>query len=162
MESALAAIAGDDFELPPMRQGPGKFAKVSAQVQIHQPQVTRHLGEPITFDIHIPLTIDLVVDLRLDKPRFTVDGDISLRAAARAAEPLLLIVDVAKPRPSDIAVRVSSTTLRGELVRIIGGVDAEIRRFIAQHVAGEIESPQSKAAQIINVADSIDVAWSAI
>ncbi|BBY52969.1 hypothetical protein H7J07_06625 [Mycobacterium koreense] len=162
VESALAAIAGDDFELPPMRQGPGKFAKVSAQVQIHQPQVTRHLGEPITFDIHIPLTIDLVVDLRLDKPRFTVDGDISLRAAARAAEPLLLIVDVAKPRPSDIAVRVSSTTLRGELVRIIGGVDAEIRRFIAQHVAGEIESPQSKAAQIINVADSIDVAWSAI
>lgn len=59
-------------------------------------------------------------------------------------------------------MRVSSTTLRGELVRIIGGVDAEIRRFIAQHVAGEIESPQSKAAQIINVADSIDVAWSAI
>ncbi|ORX08617.1 hypothetical protein [Mycolicibacillus trivialis] len=160
--SALSAIAGDDFELPPMRQGPGKFAKVSATVQIHQPQVTRKLGEPITFDIHIPLTIDLLVDLRLDKQKFVVAGDIALHATARAAEPLLLIVDVAKPRASDITVQVSSTSIRGEVVRIIGGVDAEIRRFIAQHVAGEIENPASQAAQVINVADSIDVAWSAI
>lgn len=162
VQTALAAIAGDDFELPAMRQGPGKFAKVSAAVKIHQPHVTRTLGEPITFRIHIPLTIDLVVDLMLDKQRFAVAGDIALNATARAAEPLLLIVDVDKPKPSDITVRVSSTSIRGEVVRIIGGVDAEIRRFIAQHVAGEIDSPQSQSAQIINVADSIDVAWSAI
>ena len=139
--AAFAAIAGNQFEMPPMAQGPGKIAKVSANVTIKQPKVTRNVADSITFDIHIPLLIDLLVDLRIDKQRFTVDGDIALSATARAAEPLLLIVDVAKPRPSDITVHVSSKSIRGELLRIVGGVDAEIRRFIAQYVNEEIDAP---------------------
>lgn len=160
--AAFAAVAGSQFEMPPMAQGPGKFARVSAAVTIKQPKVTRIVGDTITFDIHIPLLIDLLVDLRIDKQRFTVDGDIALSATARAADPLLLIVDVAKPRPSDIAVHVSSKSIRGELVRVIGGVDAEIRRFIAQYVNDEIDAPQSQAAQVIDVAEQLDQTWTGI
>jgi hypothetical protein len=160
--AAFAAIAGEQFEMGPMAQGPGKFAKVTANVQIQQPQVTRNLGEMITFAIRIPLSIDLVVDLRVDKQRFTVAGEIALRASARAAEPLLLVIDVAKPRPSDIAVHVTSKSLRGEVLRVLAGVDAEIRRFIAKHVADEIDNPESQAAQNINVAELIDQAWTGI
>ncbi|HJT92795.1 MAG TPA: hypothetical protein VJ777_12745, partial [Mycobacterium sp.] len=104
----------------------------------------------------------LVVDLRIDKPRFMVYGEIALRATARAAEPLLLILDFEKPRPADIAIHVTSKSLRAEVVRIIGGVDAEIRRFIAAHVSGEIDSPASQKAKVIDVADSIDGAWTGI
>jgi len=160
--AAFAAIAGDEFEMPPMRQGPGGIAKVSAKVRIQQPRVSRSLGEQLTFGIHIPLLVDLLIDLRLDKQRFTVAGDIALRATARAAEPLLLIIDVPKPRSSDITVEVSSTSIRGELLRIFAGVDGEIRRFIAGYVAEEIESPQSQQAQIIDVAERLDSAWSGI
>ena len=103
--------------------------------------------------------IDLVVDLWLDKQRFTVDGDIALRATARAAEPLMIVIDVAKPRPSDIAVHVSSKSVRGEIVRIIGGVDGEIRRFIAAYVAEEVDSPASQQAKIIDVAEELASAW---
>lgn len=159
---AFAEIAGDEFEMPPMRQGPGGIAKVSAKVKIQQPRVSRGLGEELTFGIHIPLVVDLLIDLRLDKQRFTVAGDIALRATARAAEPLLLIIDVPKPRSSDITVEVSSTSIRGELLRIFAGVDGEIRRFIAGYVAEEIESPQSQRAQIIDVAERLDAAWSGI
>jgi hypothetical protein len=91
------------------------IAKVSANVKIHDPKVTRRLGDDITFVIHIPLSIDLLHDLRLDKQRFVVSGAIALSATARATEPLLLIVDVEKPRPSDITVNVSSKSFRGEL-----------------------------------------------
>lgn len=157
---AIAAIAGDEFEMGPMAQGPGKVAKVTAKVRIQEPRLTRDVGDKITFDIRIPLEIDLVVDLRIDKPKFMVFGEIALRATARAAEPLLLILDVAKPRASDISIHVTSKSLRGELVRILGGIDAEIKRFIAAHVAGEIDSPASQKAKIIDVADSIDGAWS--
>jgi hypothetical protein len=73
----------------------------------------------------------------------------------------MIVIDVAKPRPSDIAVHVTSKSLRGEIVRIIGGVDAEIRRFIAAHVAGEIDSPGSQRAKIIDVADQVASAWDA-
>ncbi|HYB35140.1 MAG TPA: hypothetical protein VEF72_04665 [Mycobacterium sp.] len=160
--AAFAQFAGEQFAMAPIGQGPGRIARVSAQVKIQQPQVTRHLGDTITFTIHIPLAIDLLVDLRLDKQLFVVAGDIALRATARAAEPLLVIVEVAKPRPRDITVQVSSKSIRGEVLRVIAGVDGEIRRFIAQHVANEIDSPQSQAAQLIDVAERLDVAWKGI
>ena len=159
---AIADIAGDSFEMGPMGQGPGKIAKVTAKVRIQDPRVTRKVGEMITFAIRIPLEIDMVVDLRIDRPKFMVFGEISLRATARAAEPLLLILDFDKPRPSDIEIHVTSKSLRAEVVRIIGGIDAEVRRFIAAHVAGEIDSPASQKAKVIDVADSIDVAWTGI
>ncbi|KWX68534.1 hypothetical protein [Mycobacterium sp. NAZ190054] len=159
---AIGEIAGDAFEMGPIAQGPGKLAKVTAKVRIQQPRVTRELGELITFAIRIPLEIDMVVDLRIDKPKFMVFGEISLRATAKAAEPLLLILDVEKPRPADISIHVTSKTLRAEVVRIIGGVDAEIKRFIAMHVAGEIDSPESQKAKIIDVADRLDEAWTGI
>ena len=56
---ALAEIAGSEFAMEPIAQGPGKIAKVSANVQIKDPRVTRSLGDLITFVIHIPLAIDL-------------------------------------------------------------------------------------------------------
>jgi hypothetical protein len=156
---AFADIAGNEFAMEPIAQGPGGIAKVSANVKIQEPRVTRRLGDSITFVIHIPLSIDLLLDLRLDKQRFVVSGDIALRATARAAEPLLLIVDVTKPRPSDITVNVSSKSFRGEVLRILAGVDGEIRRFIAQYVADEIDAPQSQAAQVIDVMERVNEAW---
>jgi hypothetical protein len=160
--AAFAAIAGDQIEMGPMSQGPGRIAKVTAKVRIQEPKATRKMGDTITFAIHIPLEIDLLIDLLIDKQRFTVDGDIALRATARAAEPLLLILDVAKPRPSDISVHVSSKSLRGEVLRLIAGVDAEIRRFIAQHVADQIDTPESQQAQVIDVGSLIDTAWTGV
>jgi hypothetical protein len=158
---AIAAIAGDEFEMGPMAQGPGKVAKVTAKVRIREPRLTRAVGELITFDIRIPLEIDLVVDLWIDKPKFMVFGEIALRATARAVAPLLLILDFEKPRASDISIHVTAHSLRGELLRILAGIDAEIKRFVAAHVAGEIDSPASQKAKVIDVAQSIDGAWSA-
>lgn len=149
-------LAGREFSMEPIAQGPGGIAKVSANVKIHEPRVTRKLGDLITFVIHIPLSIDLLLDLRLDKQRFVVAGDIALRATARAAEPLLLLVEITKPRPSDITVNVSSTSIRGEVLRILAGVDGEIRRFIAGYVAEEIAAPEAQAAQIIDVEQEIN------
>lgn len=160
--SAIAAIAGDEFQIGPIAQGPGKIAKVTAKVRVQEPRLTRQVGEMITFAIRIPLEIDMVVDLRIDKPQFMVFGEITLRATARAAAPLLLILDVEKPRSSDIAIHVTSKSLRGEVLRVLAGIDAEIRRFIAAHVAGEIDSPASQKAKIIDVSESIDAGWTGV
>ncbi len=157
--SALSDIAGDEFEMGPMAQGPGGLAKVTARVKVNQPHVRRNLGETLTFAIRIPLEIELIVDLRIDRQRFKVDGDIALRATARAAEPLLLVIDVAQPRPSDISVHVTSKSMRGEILRIIGGIDTEIRRFIAAHVSEEVDSPASQQAKVIDVAEAVASAW---
>lgn len=159
---AIGAIAGEEFEMGPMGQGPGGIAKVTARVKVQAPRVTRQVGETITFDIRIPLEINMVIDLRIDKPRFMVFGEIALQAAARAASPLLLIIDVAKPGPRDITIHVTSGTLRAEVLRVLAGIDAEIKRFIAAHVVGEIDSPGAREARIIDVARQIDAGWTGI
>ncbi len=157
--AAFAEIAGGEFEMGPMAQGPGGLAKVTAKVKIQQPVARRSVGDTITFNVRIPLVIELIIDLRVDKQRFTVDGDIALRATARAAEPLLLVIDVAKPRSSDISVNVTSKSMRGEILRIVAGVDAEIRRFVAAYVADEVDSPASQQAKVIDVAEAVASAW---
>ena len=159
--AAFAEIAGDEFEMGPMAQGPAGLARVTAKVKIQQPHVRRTLGDTITFAIRIPLIIELVIDLWLDKQRFVIDGDIALRATARAAQPLLIVIDVAKPRPSDIAVHVTSRSVRCEILRILAGVDGEIKRFVAAYVAEEIDSPASQQAKIIDVAEQTVSAWDA-
>ncbi|AKS34035.1 hypothetical protein [Mycolicibacterium goodii] len=159
---AIGAIAGDEFEMGPIAQGPGRIAKVTARVKIQKPRVSREVGDTITFSIRIPLEIDMVIDLRIDRPQFMVFGEIALRAHALAARPLLLILDVKKPRPSDISIHVTSKSLRAEVLRILAGVDAEIKRFIAAHVAGEIDSPESEKAKVIDVAKELDSAWTGI
>ncbi len=128
-------------------------------MRIQQPTARRSVGDTITFNVRIPLVIELIVDLRVDKQRFKVDGDIALRATARAAEPLTLVIDVAKPRPSDIAVHVTSKSVRGEILRIVAGVDTEIRRFVAAYVADEIDSPASQQAKVIDVEEAVASAW---
>ncbi|HEX2285843.1 MAG TPA: hypothetical protein VHI10_13640 [Mycobacterium sp.] len=160
--AGFATVAGDEFEIGPIAQGPGGFARVRAKVHIQEPQVRRAFGEMITFAVRIPLAIDMTIDLRVDKPRFRVAGEINLRATARAAEPLLLIIDVDRPRPSDIKVNVAGTSLRAELLRIVAGVDAEICRFIAKHVTDQIDSPESHKAQTIDVAKELDATWKGI
>ncbi|WP_319434422.1 hypothetical protein [Mycobacterium sp. RTGN5] len=157
--AAFAEIAGGEFEMGPMAQGPGGLAKVTAKVKIQQPVARRSVGDTITFNVRIPLVIELIVDLRVDKQRFTVDGDIALRATARAAEPLLLVIDVAKPRSSDISVNVTSKSMRGEIIRLVAGVDAEIRRFVAAYVADEIDSPGAQKAKVIDVVEAVASAW---
>lgn len=159
---AIGEIAGDAFEMGPIGQGPGKIAKVTASVRIQKPRLKRQVEPMITFAIRIPLEIDMVVDLRIDKPKFMVFGEIALRATARAARPLLLILDVEKPRASDISIHVTSKSLRGEVVRVLGGIDSEIRRFIAAHVAEEIDSPASQKAKVIDVATMIDETWTGV
>jgi hypothetical protein len=45
------------------------------------------------------------------------------------------------------------------VLRIVAGVDAEIKRFISAHVSGEIDSPASRKAKIIDVGGQIDEVW---
>ena len=46
-------------------------------------------------------------------------------------------------------------------MRLIGGVDTEIRRFVAAYVAEEIDSPASQQAKIIDVSTQVASAWDA-
>ncbi|MGC4932260.1 hypothetical protein ACLQ3C_01050 [Gordonia sp. DT30] len=159
---AFTAITGDSFDVGPIPSGPGGIARVRARVSIAEPQIVRDISDLITFTVRIPLSIRLLVDLRVDRIKYDVDGSVRLALTARAVEPLQLHIDVRPPRPSDVTVGVASRNLRGEIIRVVGQVDDEIKRFIARDVAARIEDPLVTSARIIDVAAELGRAFEAM
>ncbi|MFE7800559.1 hypothetical protein [Nocardia sp. NPDC057440] len=156
---AFGQLAGAAFDFGPIGVGPGRLVKAGAQVQLGQPRVRRDVEECISFELSIPLSVDMLIDLAVDRHRFQVEGNIHLRLTARTAEPLRVVIDIAEPRPSDVRINVATATKRGQLLRILASVDHEIRRFVARYIAKEIRKPHIAAARDIDVAARLDAAW---
>ncbi|MFC9436865.1 hypothetical protein [Nocardia sp. NPDC057030] len=156
---AFSQLTGAAFDFGPIGVGPGRLAKASAQVQLGQAVVRRDVDEVISFALKIPLSVDMLIDLALDKHRFEVDGHIHVHLIVRTAEPLRVIIDIATPRSSDVRINVATDTIRGNLLRVFASVDQEIRRFVARYIAKEIDKPHIAAARDINVAERLDAAW---
>ncbi|MBF6330889.1 hypothetical protein IU452_20525 [Nocardia transvalensis] len=156
---AFTQLTGTAFDFGPIGAGPGRLAKVSAQVQLGEPTLVRELGKHITFELVIPLSVELTLDLALDKHRYEVDGNVHLHLTVRTAEPLRVIIDIAEPRSGDVRINVATDTRRAELVRVLAGVDHEIRRFVARYIAKEIRKPHIAAVRDIDVAARLDAAW---
>lgn len=150
--AAFSAIAGEEFQVGPLPAGPGGVVKVVADVHIADPQITRVVGELITFTVKLPLAIGLLIDLKVDRIHYDVEGLITLPLTVRCAKPLELRIEVDPPAPRDVVVDVNSRNMRGELIRNLAQVDAEIRRVIAKTVAEEIDKPEVRKARYINVA----------
>ncbi|MCX5043874.1 hypothetical protein OG921_11925 [Aldersonia sp. NBC_00410] len=159
--AAFGQLAGSSFDFGPIGAGPGRLVKVSARVHVGSPTLVRDDGETISFDLSIPIRLHLLIDLSVDKQRFDVDGDVALRLTVRAAEPLRVLIDVDEPDVRDVHIDVRAETLRGSVLRALGSVDDEIKRFVARYIAKEIHKPHIEAARTIDVIDQIDRAWSA-
>ncbi|MGV9665191.1 hypothetical protein ACWDUL_22895 [Nocardia niigatensis] len=156
---AFEKLTGEAFEFGPIGAGPGKLAKLSAAVRLGQPRLNRELDGIISFDLVIPLKVDLLIDLAVDRYPFRVDGTIHLHLTVRTAEALRVLIEIDEPQPSNVRINVASATRRGELLRILASVDHEIRRFVARYIAAEIGKPHIRAATDIDVAARLDAAW---
>ncbi|WP_050792860.1 hypothetical protein [Gordonia neofelifaecis] len=149
--SAFTAIAGEEFEVGPIGSGPAGVVKVHAKVRVAEPEITRDVGQLITFTVKLPLHIALSVDLKVDRIRYDVDGLVTLPLTVRCAAPLQLRIEVDPPRPRDVFVDVNSRNVRGEIIRNLAQVDDEIRRVIARFVETEIDKPEIRKARFIDV-----------
>ena len=154
-------LAGNAFDFGPIGVGPAHLAKASAQVQLGQPVLERSADEVVGFELSIPLDIDLLLDLAVDRHRFAITGFVDVHLTVRTAAPLRIIVDIAEPRPGDVRINVATATRRGQLLRLLASVDHEIRRFVARYIANEIRKPHIAAVRDIDVAVRLDAAWPA-
>ncbi|MEU7764395.1 hypothetical protein AB0B25_04650 [Nocardia sp. NPDC049190] len=156
---AFGQLTGTAFDFGPIGVGPGRLAKVTARVQLGEPLLRRRIGEAISFELVIPLDVELLLDLAVDRHRFHVEGAVHLHLTVRTAAPLRVVIDISEPRPADVRVNVAAATRRGQLLRGLISVDHEIRRFVARYIATEIRKPHIAAARDIDVARRLDEAW---
>ncbi|MBF6079000.1 hypothetical protein [Nocardia beijingensis] len=159
ISSAFAQLTGGAFDFGPIGAGPGRLAKVTAQVRLGASRLGRRADEAIAFELIIPLEVDLLLDLAVDRHRFHVEGTARLHLTVRTAAPLRVVIDIAEPRPADVRVSVAAATRRGQMLRVLAGVDHEIRRFVARYISAEIRKPHIAAVRDIDVAQRLDEAW---
>jgi hypothetical protein len=157
IEQAVAGLAGRPVDAGPNGVGPMKLVRVRATGALGEPQV-RPLDDPefIAHELLIPIDLDLVVELGLDKNRFTAAVVVRLRLTARAAEPLLVVVDIDPPTAADVEVQVEADGLRASVLQAAGRLDGELKKAVAKAVAEELAKPDVRRSRVIDVAAALD------
>jgi hypothetical protein len=161
LERVLAGVnvmADRPIEVGPLGVGPGRLAKVHATGRIGTATGRRVGVLPLRFDVTVPVTLQLVLDLGMDKQRFDADVTVPLLLTAHGRTDLAIELAVTPPRTEDVVVRIEARGLRASLTQAAAGVDGELRRFVARYVAKEVQKPHITAARIIDVAGAIEKA----
>lgn len=112
--------------------------------------------DPVMFDLVVPVTLDITVAV-LGVHHYRADVEIPLVLVARAADPLLIVIDVAPPHARDVVVRLQSDRWRAKALGSLGGIQHQITAQVARFVRKELANP---AIRTINVGERITAAMS--
>lgn len=149
-------LSGRPIDVGPMGVGPGRLVKVTAKGEIGTATGERIADEPVSFHVTLPVPLELVVDLGMDKHRFDVRIELPLVLAAHARDDLAIVIDITPPRAAQVKVDLQAQGLRAPLMQMAAGVDGELKRFVAKYVSREIAKPYVRDATVIDVGAAIE------
>lgn len=147
LRSALTDLDGRVLEIGPLRTGPKGAAEVRATGEVGMPSVTRTPGELVTFEVDIPLALDLVINF-LGEHRYRAHIVIHLVFLARGADALLIVVDIPPVTPDGVEVSLVARGLAASALKAVGGVAAQLRAQVATRVNAEIAAAQSRVIDV--------------
>lgn len=149
-------LAGRPIDVGPMGVGPGRLVKVTAKGTIGTATGVRVSDEPISFHVTLPVPLDFVIDLGMDKQRFTAVLELPLTITARARDDLAIVIEIAPPTKEQVKVDLQAQGLRAQLLGAAAGVEGELKRFVARYVAKELAKPYLQEATVIDVGAAIE------
>ena len=156
-------LADRPIELGPIGVGPGRVAKVTARGRIGTATCVRVATAPdLVFEVMLPVSLQFVLDLTMDKQRYDADLVVPLRITAHTRADLSLLLAVAPPEPAAVSLDLRARGLRAQITSAAAGIDAELRRFVARYVAREIDQPHVVRARTIDVAAAVDRAAASV
>ena len=161
LTDSVAGLAGRPLEIGPVGAGPGKIARVTVTGQVGKPAARRVDGEPLRFEVALPLEIDLLVELPGQDARFHGTVTVGLALTVRAAPPLRLVFDVEPAVPDNVEVDLVADGMRAGLLRAAAGLDEEMKRYVVRYVNSELGSDRARRAREVDLLARIDRAWSA-
>lgn len=148
-------LAGRPVEVGPLRTGPGDRAVVEVAGAVRMPRLVRRPGDdPVLFDLTIPVGLDITVDV-LKSNRYRAEVEVALMLRARAADPLLIVIDATPPRASDVTVELRAQGWRARVLGSVGKIRHQIAAQVAQVIRAELAEP---GGRVIDVAARIDAA----
>ncbi|MGW4241872.1 hypothetical protein [Nocardia sp. NPDC004722] len=115
-------------ELPTTAAESARVAAEAAGANHHDPALVR-------FDLMIPVSLDISVDV-LQTNRYRAEVQVPVALTARAADPLLIVIDAVPPRAGDIDLEMTAQGWRAAALGKLAGM----RKQIAAQVAGVVRS----------------------
>lgn len=155
IEAALSNLAGNAIDFGPRDTGPAGLASIRAQGEIRRPSVSRNDGDLVQFAVVIPIYLELVVRLAAHDHHFRAELHAHLTLTALAKAPLHVFIDVPAPSEEDVDVKVEAQGLRASVLDVVANVDGELRRYVARHIAKEIDKPKIRAMREIDVRERL-------
>ena len=147
-------LAGRIIQVGPLRVGPRRAATVDVKGTVRMPRLAARAGDPVQFDLSIPVTLDISVAVLSDN-RYRAEVEIPLVLIARAADPLFVVIDAVPPEAHDIVVDLRARTRRARVLGVLAGIRGQIAAQVARVVVTELADP---SIRIIDVADRITAA----
>jgi hypothetical protein len=155
-------LSGRVIDVGPMGVGPGRLVKVTAKGQIGTATGHRISDEPVALHVTVPVPLEFVIDLGVDKHRFNAAIGLPLTITARARADLAIFLEITPPTAAQVDVDLQADGLRAQVLKMAAGVEGELKRFIAKYVAKELAKPYAKDATVIDVGAAIERAASAL
>ena len=149
-------LSGRPIDVGPMGVGPGRLVKVTAKGHIGTATGRRVSDEPVSFHVTLPVPLEFVIDLGMDKQRFNALLELPLTITARARDDLAIVIDITPPTKEHVKVELQAQGLRAQLLGAAAGVEGELKRFVARYVAKELAKPYVQEATVIDVGAAIE------
>ncbi|WP_431956681.1 hypothetical protein [Nocardia lijiangensis] len=148
-------MAGRPIEVGPLKTGPKNRATVTVKGAIRQPRLVERAAGPddlVAFDLTLPVGLDITVQV-FKANQYRADVEIPLVLIARAADPLLIVIDVPPLATEDIRMDFKAHGVRAAALGALAG----IKKQVVAQVAGVVrEQLADSAGRTIDVAGRID------
>lgn len=152
LEGAMAELDGRPITIGPFRTGPKDRAEVRADGTVGTPAVRRRDGDLVSYDVALTITLDLVIDF-LREHRYRASIVVNLVLVAHAADPLLIVVDIAAVTADDVDVSVVARGVTASALQVIGGIGGRIKERVVVRVNEELAD---SSGRVIDVGARID------
>lgn len=147
-------LAGRPIEIGPLRTGP----RAAAEVTVHGAVGQLRLGdrEPraaaddlalVRFDLTVPVSLDITVTVLKDN-HYRAEVEIPLVLTARAADPLLIVVEVDPPAREDIQLDYAAQGRRAAVLGALAGIRKQIVAQVLRVVRAELADPATRTLDV--------------
>ncbi|MFD0360643.1 hypothetical protein ACFQZZ_04170 [Nocardia sp. GCM10030253] len=145
-------LAGRPIEIGPLRTGPRNSATVTVRGSVRLPQLADRSDDEVSFDLTVPVSLDITVDV-LKANHYRADVEVPLVLTARAADPLLVVIDVPPPDSADIRLEFKARGMRAATLGALAGIKKQVVAQVAGVVRKELADSSGRT---IDVAARID------
>ncbi|MFI6868577.1 hypothetical protein [Nocardia sp. NPDC050406] len=165
VREVVESMAGKPIEVGPMRTGPRNAAEVSVQGSVRVPRLAeREISVEsapesaglVAFDLTIPVSLDITVEV-VQANKYRAEVEVPLELVARAADPLLIVIDTEPPRARDIDLEVTAQGWRARTLGRLAKIDAQVAAQVAAVVRDEVADMSRRTIDVAARLNSIGV-----